>query len=644
MLSTSIRNLMCAATLAVSALCAAENTVPMDAFFEGLRIRSVTISPDGRYLAYIAAYQGKQIVLVSDRTVRGSMKPITAGNGQERISPEWCGWANNTRLLCSFSGVASGRLVDRFYPFSRLVGVNADGSSLKVLRQDSDFGTSQFQDSIIDWTPDNPDSVLMQFDDDRNGCPDVEELNVYTGRRKVVENEHVPIRNFITDGAGHVRFGRGYKGDKLYQFAKLDGDKSWRLLSKVEAFSEDEDPFKPIAVQPGSNFAYAFKNESGREALWQIDLTDATAPQVLFAHPTADISDALFTPEHRLLGVTYETDRPNVFYTDDKMQAIAEAINTALPKTLNRIVDARNERFFIVYAESDVAPPAFYLLTIENGHSKLEGLGSAYPGLVGKPLAKMRPIEYPAQDGTTIPGYLSVPVGMKEQNLPLVVLPHGGPIVRDNWGFDPWVQFLTSRGYAVLQMNFRGSRGYGADWYWSAHQDWGGLTYSDITDATKWAIKRGIADPKRVCIVGASFGGYAALLGATRDSQLYQCAVAISGVTDLIEMLNDSEYFMGVDLVKRQLGTDRAKLKADSPRRHVENVSIPILLIHGDHDYTVQVSQTNMMASALKSAGKSYKTVIIKDADHHYSEDSDLKTLFAEMEQFLGKYLGTAAN
>lgn len=255
----------------------------------------------------------------------------------------------------------------------------------------------------------------------------------------------------------------------------------------------------------------------------------------------------------------------------------------------------------------------------------------------------MRAINYPAKDGTVIPGYLTVPLGARTENLPLVVMPHGGPIARDSWGFDPWVQFLASRGYAVLQMNFRGSDGYGSDWYWAAHQDWGGLSYSDITDGTRWAIAQGIADPKRICIVGASFGGYAALLGATRNSDLYRCAVSIAGVSDLPEMLADDQRFTNGAIVRQQVGTDRAKLKEDSPRRHVEKVSIPVLMIHGDHDYTVEFDQTEMMASALKRAGKPYKTVKVAGADHHFSEDSDKRTLFTELETFLAAYLGTAS-
>jgi dipeptidyl aminopeptidase/acylaminoacyl peptidase len=267
-------------------------------------------------------------------------------------------------------------------------------------------------------------------------------------------------------------------------------------------------------------------------------------------------------------------------------------------------------------------------------------LGRAYPELAAEKMARLRWIHYPAQDGTTIPGYLTIPKDAKPEKLPLIVMPHGGPIHRDTFEFDFLRQFLANRGYAVLQMNFRGSSGYGTKWLRDAHQDWGGLTYSDITDGARWAIAQGIADPNRVCILGWSFGGYAALLGAVRNSDLYRCSVSIAGVSDLRELLFDEKNFANSAIAALQIGTDSDKLKNDSPRLHAAEINIPVLLIHGDRDFQVYPHHSNDMAKALKRAGKKYQYLEIDGGTHQLWRESERITLLQSVEKFLAENLG----
>jgi dipeptidyl aminopeptidase/acylaminoacyl peptidase len=227
--------------------------------------------------------------------------------------------------------------------------------------------------------------------------------------------------------------------------------------------------------------------------------------------------------------------------------------------------------------------------------------------------------------------------------VPLVVLPHGGPYARDHWGFDGWVQFLASRGYAVLQIEYRGSTGYGHDWFRSGLADWGGLPHSDVVDGTNWAIEKGYADADRVCIVGASFGGFMALTGATRDGKLYRCAMSISGVSDLNELVDDRHFFAGWKIARQAIGKDSSKLKRDSPRLSAAEVQIPIMLLHGDQDFTVEVDQSVLMDKALTEAGKAHEFVIVKGADHYFREEVYMRALFTNMERFLTKNLGPGA-
>ncbi len=252
----------------------------------------------------------------------------------------------------------------------------------------------------------------------------------------------------------------------------------------------------------------------------------------------------------------------------------------------------------------------------------------------------MQPVHYPARDGTEIPGYLTLPRDSPKTHLPLIVMPHGGPISRDTWRYFFLREFLVSRGYAVLQMNFRGSSGYGDDWFFAAHQDWGGLTYDDVVDGARWAIQKEIADPKRVCIVGWSFGGYLALVGAQRNPDLFQCSVSIAGLSDLDLLIDEGYHWLDHAVVKKQIGTNSTKLNRDSPRKHAKEFQVPVLMIHGNRDAQAPYEQSTVMDSALTSAGKQHRLVTLPGADHQLSNESDRVTMFREVEQFLAKYLG----
>jgi dipeptidyl aminopeptidase/acylaminoacyl peptidase len=282
------------------------------------------------------------------------------------------------------------------------------------------------------------------------------------------------------------------------------------------------------------------------------------------------------------------------------------------------------------------------MLDVRRG--RLIKLGGPQPGLDPQELSPLQAISYPARDGVQIPGYLTLPHGGAKDHLPLVVMPHGGPIARDGWHYDFLRQFLASRGYAVLQMNFRGSDGYGSEWFFAAHQDWGGRTYDDVVDGARWAIAQGIADPRRVAIVGWSFGGYVALVGAQRDGELFRCAVSVAGISDLSLLIEEESRYLNLrEVTREQLGTDKEKLRRDSPRLHAADVQVPVLMIHGDRDAQVDLEQSQAMDTALTRAGKPHRLVRIKDADHQMSTESARITLLREIETFLSAHVPAEA-
>jgi dipeptidyl aminopeptidase/acylaminoacyl peptidase len=647
--------LLCCATLLATPARAA-GPPSLEAFFAGTRAQSVAVSPDGRYLAMILTVEGRSFVAVRDLVQHTPPRAAIVTREKDGFDPQWCGWANATRLLCSLRGLDSDG--GKFFPITRLVAVNADGSDMKVLANSSAVW-SQLQDQIIDWTPGDPNTVLIELDQSEqsslgttadvvgggpDGYPDVYALDVYSGRKRLVTRQRTPIRDFTTDGRGQVRLGYGTKDTKLLFFGRLDGERPWKELARVEAWSDGE-TFEPVQAIAGSNFAYAIRDYQGRRALWKIDLTDAVDPQLVFVHPEVDLDEPLWTRDRRLMGVSFETERPGVYYTDPDAARAYDAARRTLPERTNRIVDMTPDaRTFLVRSAGDVAAPVFYLLDLRQSPPRLEAVAAAAPGLAGHALAPMQPIRYTARDGTQIPGYLTRPLQSGPADKPpLIVMPHGGPYARDSWGYDSWVQFLASHGYAMLQMEFRGSTGYGEEWWSAGFRDWGGLPYDDVIDGTRWALAQGYGDPARTCIVGASYGGYLALLAATRNDGPFKCAVSIAGVSDLIELRSDQRFFMNWQIANAGLATDWRKLKADSPRNHADSVTIPVLLIHGDRDYTVEVDHTKMMDAALKRAGKPHETLILEGADHYYREDAHRRALFTRLGTFLDAQLGGKA-
>jgi dipeptidyl aminopeptidase/acylaminoacyl peptidase len=611
-------------------------------------VEDVSISPDGRHLALISTHDGRVQALVVDRQDGRLQNPHSVLAEPDHFRMMWCRWATNTRLLCGLLGIADNGFV---HGVTRLVGVDADGKNLRVLVQGNEEAQGQFQDRVISWHPGPADTVLIEADEGRgmerlpsnavvlgnvgtHALPAVFELNVVTGRLVIRQRARQPIRHWISDGRGQVRLGYGLSGTTISYYARLDGDSEWRRLTKFEIFSR-ENHFKPVAISDKDpNKAYALGPSDARTALWLIDLADKEDPKLVFAHPSVDVSNATLAQDGRLLAVRYENTNPMQYFEDDDVRILMGKVAKLEPGVFTTLVGSTlDEKIYILRSISDIDAASFQVL--DTDPPQITTLEAPYPDRDKTMLAPMRPISYPARDGTQIPGYLSMPHGGPSAHLALIVMPHGGPISRDSWGYFFLRQFLVSRGYAVLQMNFRGSSGYGENWFFAAHQDWGGLTYDDVVDGARWAVREGIADPERVCLVGWSFGGYIALVGAQRNPEVFHCAVDIAGVSDL-GLLEDERSELSV---KRQIGTDPAKLKLNSPRLHAADFKVPLLMLHGKMDAQVPFAQSYDMDSALTRAGKPHRFVVFPEADHQFSGAEDRAKLLHEIENFLNEHL-----
>lgn len=390
----------------------------------------------------------------------------------------------------------------------------------------------------------------------------------------------------------------------------------------------------------------ASEDETGVDTLYAFDRATG-ASEVLFAREGLDVAGAINDPwTRRVVGVSWVDDDIERQYLDPDLQRVYEAAVAALGGSVDLETWSRDRSKFIIYAERGLDGGGYYLFT--PAANTMRRLAMRYPELAERADGQRQAIRYRARDGVRIPGILTLPAG-GSQNLPLVLLPHGGPHgPRDDLGFDWWATFLASRGYAVLQPNYRGSGGYGLAWQSAGYRQWGGLMQHDLDDGVDALARAGIIDPSRVCIVGASYGGYAALAGATLTPDRYRCAVSVAGVSDLSQMLLDAERRTGGDDTmlsdwwRQSIGDreeDRASVRAASPINAVEHVRAPILLIHGTDDTVVPIEQSRRMLRALQGAGKDVRFVELRGDDHWLSDAPTRIQMLREVETFLARHL-----
>jgi dipeptidyl aminopeptidase/acylaminoacyl peptidase len=682
--------LHCVAVTTLLTTAALSATPPIESFARRPAIRAVTISADGRYIAYLSGVGDDTVVMTIDRSGGGARPKQVAASEPDKFDIGWCRWANEKRLLCGLYGNIRGKKYAE-PPYKRLFGIDADGTALKVLEKprndgnllggttsmrnlNMNYGASvsqgntptreglygqanyygsavassyvstfkpERQDDVIDLTPNDHDTVLIQADDDRNLYPSIFKLNIYNGQRVQVMGDKPPILSFMSDGRGNP--GLGWGPTKTFRngyFVRLDEGKEWwksewRPLD-VSLPVGATGAMNLVAFGP-DNSAYAIGALEGRNAVWSVDLTGAKAPTLLFKNAQVDAGEPIVQSNLRLLGVRYDLERPAVWYADPKMTEIVDKLERRTVTQVFDIVDASAGMNALVVRASGPADDGTWYI-YDSSQNQLTKLGSAYPELDPQTLGTMTPIVYKATDGTQIPGYLTVPTGAAKKNLPLVVMPHDGPAARDTWKFSFLRTFLASRGYAVLQMNYRGSTGYGQTFSMVTQSDWGSTVYSDIQDATRWAVSEGIADPKRICIMGWGFGGYEALQSAARNGDAYRCVASINGIVDMAMQQQHAEV-LGIAATNKEF-VEREESRGESPLANAAQIKIPVLLIHGTKDWQVQMDHSKAMDAALEKNKTKVKTVLITGAGHDLDRKEDRVTLLTYVDAFLLENLG----
>jgi dipeptidyl aminopeptidase/acylaminoacyl peptidase len=555
---------------------------------------------------------------------------------------DWYKFATDMQLVCQYSGNVD--VTGQIICFSRLITVGIDGKNLKHLGQTEsayDAGIRQVDGNILDWLDEGAGSVLMQ----RNYVPEagrtgsnisrkkeglgVDKIDLSTLRAATVESANRAISGYRTDGRGKIRLriieqasGDGIlTGITQYAYRKL-GSNDWLPLGSYD--ERDGSGLYPLAIEAESNSIFVLKKLDGRDALYRMSL-DGTATTTLIAkNPAVDIGGVIrFGRGQRVIGYTYADDRRHTVYFDPEFKKLAESLERALPNLpILDFVDASADGSkLLVFAGSDTAPGSYYWL--DRKTREMSPLAAVRPALEKKPLSPVKSVSYAARDGTMIPAYVTIPAGSSGKNLPAVVLPHGGPSARDEWGFDWLAQFVASRGYVVIQPNYRGSAGYGDSFLnENGYRNWQ-TSIADVGDAARYLVKEGIADKDRLAIVGWSYGGYAALQSNVVEPDLFKAVVAVAPVTDLNALKEESRGWTNFRLVSDYIGSG-PHIREGSPAQNAAAIKAPVLLFHGDLDRNVGVNESKLMKDKLQDAGKKVELVLYPKLDH-YLEDSAVR-------------------
>ncbi|WP_249118530.1 S9 family peptidase [Pseudoalteromonas sp. NEC-BIFX-2020_015] len=500
--------------------------------------------------------------------------------------------------------------------------------------------TAQFQDNIISFLPEKENKILMAIDYDNANYPSVYEVDVRTGNKRRVKKFKSYIKDWIADQQGQIRIGYGLNGTRIFYRLYNSNGKIERDLWSYNVFERNVVHILGFDKDPNIIYITALHND--RYAVFKVDLLDENLKrELVLADEKYDVDGSLiYSPKTgAVVGLNHKGTNDNKTYWDDEYIALKKGLNKVLPNAHNTIIAmSRDLTKYVLYSSSLTTAGDYY---VGNRKEKIiDYLASRYPAINATNYATKKLITYQARDGLKIEGYLTKPIGSKQDShLPAIILPHGGPMSRDYADFDYWAELFANRGYIVFQPNFRGSSGYGYNFEMAAIKGWGKSMQDDLEDAAHWLNKQNIVDENKVCIAGASYGGYAALMAAIKHSDTFKCAASFAGVSDIELIISKARLFTNEEVVKKQFGTDSEELKAASPVNFAKKINIPILLIHGTDDKVVPVAHSRDMAAALEDFNKDVRYVEIDGANHHLSVQKHRIQTLEEMITFFNKYL-----
>ena len=638
---------------------------PAQAFFGHSPIRQPVLSPDGKTLAVIVGAAGKRdslgVIDLNSGKVSHTAKFDDVDIGRVK-------WVNNERLVFSSVDKQSGQ-GDQYYA-PGLYAINADGSKFRQLaRRDNRLisaGASLIRGKMLPWhtymmgqdgAQDSNAIYVESRDVDVTGAlrsRSLLRLDTMTGASEPVDRPG-PVLRWLLDNKGEPRLAVVPTGPTIDIHYRDAHTNAWRKLARQSAFAGDGRSIKPVAFGAPGTLYVTSTQSSDTSALYAMNMeTGKLDAEPLISAPGYDFDGGLVFSNGKLAGFSVTTDATSTMWFDPAFKAVQQEVDRRLPNTANlvRVPSRPQSPWVLVESVSDTQPSVILVFNTET--KQFTKLGEEHPQIVPAQMGRQEMVRYKARDGLSIPALLTLPPGGKRKDLPLVVLVHGGPYVRGaRWGWDPQVQFLATRGYAVLQPEFRGSTGFGFAHFRAGWKQWGLAMQNDIADGAKWAIAEGMVDPKRICIAGASYGGYAALMGLVNDPDLFQCAINWAGVTDIellyngswgtVSDVSDEWRKYGMPELVGDLVKDAAQLKATSPLQQAARITKPVLLAYGGADKRVPLHHGEKFYKAVKQGNPNVEWVEYPAEGHGWALPETRVDFWTRVEKFLERHIGVSS-
>ena len=651
-----VATLVAIAAFAFSGMAAQAQAPTAVDFSQPSQFGGAALSPDGDKLAFFLQARGQTVVAVLDIPLSPSsslrslpLQPATQGR--------WVEWASQSRLLYATQQTRS--FTDRrgdtvLGAATDLYSASADLSEQILLNQAppntpaASHPRPQFFDSVTNMLDDDPEHILQTLSWREWGTADLYRTNILTGEMEVVEEGRPGTFGFTADQQGRPRLQWGYprttrNQSNYFMFIRAAEEGSaWREAS--EHIRDDNTNFRPFGFGADPNILYVGSDHAtDTVALYPFDMRTGQFGEILYEHPSVDVTGIVVSVQSdELIGVTYTEDEPQRFYfeqrAEEAMNAVRDLVGGGTVST--RDVSAESDTYLVVSSAPE-PPSRIYMYDGTTDEATL--IGSTQPRLANASLGSVHAVSFNARDGLSIPGYLTLPPGIdtieQARNLPFVVLVHGGPAARDFRRFDWWTQFIATRGYGVMQINFRGSTGYGRDFHQAGAGQWGRGMQDDVDDAANWLIEQGMAQPDKIAVVGASYGGYAALMAVSRPGSPYVAGVSLNGVSDLAALRNHQRNFrLGLRAFDNTLeGVD---LRAMSPVNRAAAFSRPLLLAQSTQDRTVPLEQAELMRTALDRANRQYTYLELPNSDHGITDQPNRQAFLEALEVFLAQHIG----
>jgi len=602
--------------------------IPLEDFFKNPEQTSYQISPDGNYYSFLAPVKNRMNIFVQLRGSKSQTKQLTKEKDRD-IAGYF--WPNNEQILYIKDDGGNENY--------KLYGVNIDGTNLKCFTDFEDVRTQ-----IIDDLEDIPGEIIIGMNKRNPQIFDPYRLNLKTGEMEMIAENPGNIQGWVFDHEGKLRVATTIDGTNtsiLYRETEKD---EWKTVLTTD-FKES---LSPSFFTFDNKNIYAISN-LGRDktAVVEFDIANGKEINVLYENEHNDVDAVHYSHKRKVLtSASYTSTKRQRHFFDKQTEKLFRNLDGHLGNyELGISGSNKDEDVYIVRTYSDRSLGAYFIYDLKN--NRIEKITDVSPWIDENKMATVTPIQYESRDGLTIHGYLTLPNGLTmktAKNLPVVVNPHGGPWARDGWGFNPEIQFLANRGYAILQMNFRGSTGYGRKFMEASFKQWGRTMQDDITDGTNWLIVEGIADPKKIAIYGGSYGGYATLMGLVKEPELYAAGVDYVGVSNLFTFMNTIPPYWKpyLDMMYEMVGDPKADslmMREVSPVFFVDKMRAPLFIAQGANDPRVNKDESDQIVEAMKAKGTEVEYMVKDDEGHGFHNEENRFDFYKAMEAFLNKHM-----